>query len=157
MQLKIFISILFLAFAHICLGQGGDAQKQAPVLLDEQKELQSQIIPLDSILELAEKNSPSVKFQKDLIESTQSQLEVTKRLWTNNIVGFVNYSAGNQSIVSADNQSPGTQSAYNITTGLRMGVQINLPLNELVGRKSRLKIYRADLSSAINKKDESVQ
>ncbi len=135
----------------------GVAKSTTAVMLDDQKELQEQMIPLDSILELAVKNSPAVNFQKDLIESAKSQLEFSKKLWTNNIVGFVNYSAGNQSIVSADSQTAGTQSSSNITNGLRMGVQINLPLYELVGRKSRIKIYKHDLNSTINKKDESIQ
>jgi outer membrane protein TolC len=158
MKTKTIIVLIALLICSRSHAQPGSPNLKAqPVLLDEQKELQEQMIPLDSILELAVKNSPSVKFQKDLIQSAQSQLEFSKRLWTNNIVGFVNYSAGNQNIVSADNQTPGTQTSSNITNGLRMGVQINLPLYELIGRKSRIKIYKADLNSTINKKDESIQ
>jgi outer membrane protein TolC len=158
MRLKVFIIPLLLILCHASYAQTtGAERKSAPVLLDEQKELQQQMIPLDSILELAVSNSPSVKFQNDLIESAKSQLEFTKKLWTNNVVGFVNYSAGNQSIVSADNQTPGALSTSNVTSGLRVGVQLNLPLYELVGRKSRIKIYKHDLNSTINKKDESIQ
>ena len=157
MKSGIFLSIFLLMFCGVGFAQTSVVKKAGPVLLDEQKELQYQIIPLDSIIELAVKNSPSVKFQKDLVESAQSQLEFSKKLWTNNVVGFVNYSAGNQSIVSADSQTPGSQSSSNITNGLRMGVQINLPLYELVGRKSRIKIYKYDLNSSVDKKDESVQ
>ena len=158
MKLKLCLNLLLLIFCATCYAQKTSGEKNAaPVLLDEQKELQQQMVPLDSILELAVKNSPAVKFQGDLIESAKSQLEFSKKLWTNNIVGFVNYSVGNQSIVSADSQSPGTQTSSNITNGLRMGIQINLPLYELIGRKSRIKIYKYDLNSTINKKDESVQ
>jgi outer membrane protein TolC len=158
MKLNVFLTLFALTLCYSSYAQTtGTAKNAAPVLLDEQKELQQQMIPLDNILDIAVKNSPAVKFQSDLIESAKSQLEFSKKLWTNNIVGFVNYSAGNQSIVSADSQSPGTQSSSNITNGLRMGVQINLPLYELIGRKSRIKIYKNDLNSTINKKDESIQ
>lgn len=126
-------------------------------MLDESRDLQTQLIPLDSIIDLAIKNSPSVKFQKDLIESSKAQLEFAKRVWTNNIMGFVNYSTGNQSIVSSDSQSPGSVASSNITSGFRMGVQINLPLYELVGRKSRVNLYKYQYSSSIDKKDESIQ
>ena len=147
-----------LAITNASFGQAPVIEKkQIPVMLDEQKELQAQMIPLDSILDLAVKHSPAVKFQQDLVESAKSQLEFSKKLWTNNVVGFVNYSAGNQNIVTADNQTPGSSSSSNITNGLRMGIQINLPLYELVGRKSRIKIYKSDLNSTVNKKDESIQ
>ena len=132
-------------------------KKPGTILLNEQKDLKSQLLPLDSIVAIAVKHSPSVKFQEDLIGSAKAQLEFTKKLWTNNIVGFVNYSGGNQSIVSADNQSPGALSSSNITSGLRAGIQINLPLFEAVGRKSRLKIYKYELSSTIDKKAETEQ
>ncbi|TWI95534.1 outer membrane efflux protein [Mucilaginibacter frigoritolerans] len=158
MRIKVFSTLFLLILHYACYAQTtGAERKSAPVLLDEQKELQQQIVPLDSILELAVNNSPSVKFQNDLIEAAKSQLEFSKKQWSNNVVGFVNYSAGNQSIVSADSQSPGTQTSSNVTNGLRVGVQVNLPLFELLGRKSQTKIYKHDLNSTINKKDESIQ
>ncbi|HVW95307.1 MAG TPA: TolC family protein [Mucilaginibacter sp.] len=134
-----------------------DSHNTGTAMLNEQKDLQEQLIPLDSIVSIAIQKSPAVNFQEDLVKSAESQLEFSKKLWTNNIVGFVNYSAGNQSIVSADSQTPGTQTSSNITNGLRMGVQINLPLYELVGRKSRIKIYKYDLHSTVNKRDEAIQ
>jgi outer membrane protein TolC len=155
MKSSIFV-LLFLLIFSITNAQTGD-KKTAPALLDEQRDLQAQLIPLDSIIEIAVKHSPSVKFQTNLIQSAKSQLEFSKRLWTNNIVGFVNYSTGNQSIVTADSQNAGTLAASNITSGYRMGVQLNLPLYELVGRKSRINIYKYELNSTVNKKDESIQ
>ena len=148
--------LFFLLTCFISHAQTDD-KKNTPALLDEQKDLQAQLIPLDSIIEIAVQHSPSVKFQTNLIASAKSQLEFSKRLWTNNIVGFVNYSSGNQSIVTADSQNAGSLSASNITSGYRMGVQLNLPLYELVGRKSRINLYKYELNSTVDKKDESIQ
>jgi outer membrane protein TolC len=150
-----FVMLLLSSRSYAQMANGG--KKPDTILLDEQKDLKSQLLPLDSILAIAVKHSPSVKFQEDLIGSAKAQLEFTKKLWTNNIVGFVNYSGGNQSIVSADNQTPGSLSSSNITSGLRAGIQINLPLSELVGRKSRLNIYKYELNSTIDKKAETEQ
>ena len=158
MQSRVFMCIILLLLGSRSYAQPASFKKTPDTaVLDEQKDLQSQLVPLDSIIVIALKHSPSVKFQEDLIGSAKAQLEFTKKLWTNNIVGFVNYSGGNQSIVSADNQNPGSLSSSNVTTGLRMGIQINLPLYELVGRKSRLNIYKYELSSTVNKRDETEQ
>lgn len=149
----------FLVAANVSsFGQVKQANpNKVPPALDEGAELQGQLVTLDSIIDLAVKNSPSVKFQKDLVESSKAQLEFAKRVWTNNIMGFVNYSTGNQSIVSSDSQSAGSVASSNITSGFRVGVQINLPLYELVGRKSRVNLYKYQYNSSINKRDESVQ
>ncbi|AYL95159.1 TolC family protein [Mucilaginibacter celer] len=156
MRYIITIYLALLAATSSCFGQVKPINKE-PLELDEGKDLQVQLVPLDSIIDLAVKNSPAVKFQKDLVESSKAQLDFAKRVWTNNIMGFVNYSTGNQSIVSSDSQSPGSVASSNITSGFRMGVQINLPLYELVGRKSRVNLYKYQYNSSINKRDESVQ
>src|ERR1700761_3828756 len=158
MKSKVFIIVLLLMCNSRSYAQVANAEKDSGIaVLDEHRDLKSQLLPLDSILAIAVKHSPSVKFQEDLIGSAKAQLEFSRRLWTNNIVGFVNYSGGNQSIVSADSQTPGSSSSSNITSGLRAGIQINLPLYELVGRKSRLKIYKYELNSTIDKKAETEQ
>ena len=157
MRKRILITFLIALCCSAYAQTKSTKQMASGQLPDEQKDLQQQMIPLVNILDIAVKNSPSVKFQDDLVHSAQSQLEFSKKLWTNNIVGFVNYSGGNQTIVSADAQSPGAQTTSNVTTGLRFGVQVNLPLYELIGRKSRIKIYKSDLNSTVNKKDESIQ
>jgi len=126
-------------------------------LPDEQMDLQRQLLPLDSIIAIAVKHSPTVKFQQDLVDEATSQVEFMKKQWSNNVVGFVNYSGGNQNIVSASSQTPGATSASDITSGFRVGVQINLPLFELVGRKSQVKVSKFELNSAVSKKEESEQ
>jgi len=124
---------------------------------DEQVDLQQQLLPLDNIIDIAIAHSASVKFQSDLIDAAKSQLNFSKLVWTNNIMGFVNYSSGNQSIVSSDNQNAGNLSSSNITNGYRLGIQINLPLYELVGRKSRVNLYKYQYNSTIAKRDEAIE
>jgi len=158
MRSNIFILLLLAFFCQTVNAQAPKAPvKGTPVLLDEQKDLQEQLIPLDSILSLAVKNSSSVKFQADLIKVAQAQMISNKNLWTNNIVGFVNYSAGNQSIVTADNTTPGAVNSSSISNGLRFGVQINLPLSELMTRKSRMASFKNTITSTIDKRDQAIE
>jgi len=130
--------------------------KTSTVLPDEQTDLQSQLLPFDDILTIAINNSPTVRFQGDLIDNAQAQLEMGRRQWTNNIVGFASYSGGNQNLVTSDNQTAGSNAYSNLSSGYRAGIQLNLPLYELVGRKSKLKSYKSELKSTEDKKDESI-
>jgi len=158
MRSNIFILVLLTVFCRVANAQATKPLlKNEPIFLDEHVDLQEQLIPLDSIITLAVKHSSSVKFQADLIDIAQAQLNSNKNLWTNNIVGFVNYSGGNQSIVTADNTTPGVVNSSNVTNGLRVGVQINLPLSELMTRKARMASFKYTITSTIDKKDEAIQ
>jgi outer membrane protein TolC len=158
MTLRILSFLFLLTSSSYCYGQAaGASQKAASRLPDEQLDLQRQLLPLDSIVAIAVRHSPSVKFQRDVVDADEAQVEFTKKQWSNNVVGFVNYSGGNQNIVSADSQTPGATSSSDITSGFRVGIQINLPLFELVGRKSQVKVAKFQLNSAVSKKEESEQ
>lgn len=150
------IIIGLLLYGILANAQVANADKASIILPDEQADLQSQLLPFDDILTIAIQNSPTVKFQGDLVDNAQAQLEMGRKQWTNNIVGFSNYSGGNQNLITSDNQTAGSTAYSNISTGYRVGIQINLPLYELVGRSSRLKSYKSELKSTIDKKDESV-
>ncbi len=154
MRLKFYVFVLFLIIYKPSFSQN-EASNKAD--FDELIDLQTQLIPLDSIINIAIEKSPSVQFQQDLIEAAKYQVDFSKRLWTNNLVGFVNYSAGNQNLVSASSENNGSLSSTNITNGYRMGVQLNLPLYELVGRKSRINLYKSQLNSTVSKKAETIQ
>lgn len=154
MRLKFYVFVLFLFIYKPSFSQN-EAINIAD--FDELIDLQTQLIPLDSIINIAIEKSPSVQFQQDLIEAAKYQVDFSKRLWTNNLVGFVNYSAGNQNLVSANSDNNGALSSTNITNGYRMGVQLNLPLYELVGRKSRINLYKSQLNSTVSKKAETIQ
>ena len=125
--------------------------------LDESKDLADQLVPLDSIITIALIHSPGIKFQQDLVDAADYQVKFMQRIWTNNLIGFVNYSAGNQNLVAADSQTPGTITSSNVTNGYRAGVQLNVPLYEIVGRKTRINIYKSQLQSAVDKKDQASQ
>lgn len=152
--LFVFSIILFNSLsvhAQITLINGA---KTDSVWIDESSDLAQQLIPLDSIITLAIINSPQVKYQTALINESKYQVDFVKKLWTNNIVGFANYSVGNQNLVSADSQVPGTTSLSSITNGYRFGIQVNMPLYELIGRPARIKIYQAQLEENTYTRDK---
>jgi outer membrane protein TolC len=158
MNRSYLVCLFFFLFFQISNAQIPAAgRKAAMIVLDEKKDLQDQMIPLDSIIFLALKNSPSVKFQSDLIETAEAQLTYYKRAWSNNIVGFVNYSSGNQSLLTADNTAASAVSSNQVTSGYRVGVQMNIPLFEFLGRKAKLNTYKTQLNSTVDKKAETTR
>jgi outer membrane protein TolC len=91
------------------------------------------------------------------VKTAAAELDYNKKLWASNVIGFANYSGGNQNIVTNGSATGGTLSSSNVTTGLRVGLQVNLPLIELVGRKPRINSYKNTLNSTISKKAEAEQ
>jgi outer membrane protein TolC len=150
----VLVFMLFLCYSSKAQTALNDNRLTDSVWLNENKELAEQLLPLDSIITIALIHSPQVRFQTDLIDESRYQVDFIKKLWTNNIVGFVNYSAGDQNLVSANGAIPGTTSVSNITNGYRVGIQVNIPLYEIVGRQSRVNIYKAQLNENIDKRDQ---
>jgi outer membrane protein TolC len=87
-----------------------------------------------------------MQFEEALIEKSERNVENTKRLWMNNIYGSAGYNGGNQSIIL--NQTEAINESNNITNGYRWGVNVRLPLYELFGRKSQVKMIQAELEAS---------
>ena len=116
-------------------------------------DLSQQLPPLDTLKYIALQNSPQVKFQEAVVRKNQAQIDFSKKLWQNNIVGSMNFSTGNQNLLLLDNTSD--LQSTSITNGYRAGVNVNIPLYEFSGRKSRIQLHREELSAARYKKEES--
>lgn len=116
-------------------------------------DLSQQLPPLDTLKLIALENSPQVKFQEAVVRKNQAQIDFSKKLWQNNIVGSMNFSTGNQNLLLLDNTSD--LQSTSITNGYRAGVNVNIPLYEFSGRKSRIQLHREELSAARYKKEES--
>ncbi len=139
-------------FAQVKLAAARDS-----LFLDEEADLQQQLIPLDSIITIAMQNSPAIKFQQDGVDAAHYQVRYMQQQWTNDIAGFFNYATGNQNLLTTGGVVPGGVASSNLSNGYRTGLQITLPLYELVGRKSRVNIYKAELQSSIDKRDQVKQ
>lgn len=113
---------------------------------DFNKSLKEQLLSLDSIIIIAIENNPQVQFEEALVERSEHNVENTKRLWLNNIYGSAGYNGGNQSIIL--NQTEAINESSNITNGYRWGVNVRIPLYELFGRKSQVKMMQAEFEAS---------
>lgn len=116
--------------------------------------LVSRLLPLDSLINIAMENSPTLDYYEAAISKAGFQVDFIKRMWHNNVYGFFNYSTGDQRILTAGSEVPGDISTSNIATGYRAGIQVNIPLYEFTGRKSRIRLHEEEKNAAIHKKEE---
>ncbi len=113
--------------------------------IDISRSLDEQLIPLDSIILIALENHPSLKFQEENILSSQAQVQFSKRQWTQNLAGNVNYSGGVQNQVTIL-PSEVSQSAV-VGNGFRYGVGVTIPLFEFVARQKRVQLFEHQTES----------
>jgi outer membrane protein TolC len=115
--------------------------------LDLNKDLKDQLIPVDSIVELAIHNNPGVKMQQALVESGEAQVRYAKSEWLRNIAFNFNNSYGNTTLFYNSNESATELQTQNLNTGYRAGININIPLYEFFGRQHRVNVYRSELTA----------
>lgn len=116
--------------------------------------LEQELLPLDTLMALAEQNSPLLDYYEALIDKSGHEVDLARRTWQNNIFGFANYSTGDQRIVTATTGLPGDLETTNLATGYRAGVQINIPLFEFTGRRSRIRLHEAERRAMVSKRNE---
>jgi outer membrane protein TolC len=109
-------------------------------------DLKEQLLPIDTIIQIAIRNNPGVKMQEALIRSGEAQVQYAKREWLHDISFNFNNSYGNTTMFYNTNEAPQLQT-QNMNTGYRAGINISIPLYELFGRPQRINIYRNELEA----------
>lgn len=113
-------------------------------LLDFDKDIVDQIMPFDSLYQLALKNSPVLKLERANGEAEKANYSLSKIVLFKNVYPFINYANGNQSLASTGML---VSDLSQIINGYRYGVNVQIPLDELIGRKNKMRqaaaMYRA--------------
>jgi outer membrane protein TolC len=124
-------------------------------IFDINRDLEDQLMPLDSILLLATENSANIKMAIAETMKFKYNREYIKWIWLNSVQLFYNYGYGNQvtnQIASNQQVDVATQS---LGIGYRVGVNVVLPLGDLIGRAARLKSLKYETDLAMHKQDEA--
>lgn len=122
---------------------------------DINKDIEDQLIPLDSILYYVSENSANLKMAIAETMKFRYNKKYISWIWLNSFQLFYNYGYGNQlnNIISSS-QIPdlATQS---LGIGYRFGVNIILSMGDLFGRSARLKSLNFETDVARYKQDEA--
>lgn len=119
-------------------------------LLDFNKDIVDQIMPFDSLYQLALKNSPVIKYERANGEVERANYNLSKIVVLKNVYPFVNYTNGTQGITSSGSL---TSDLSQVVNGYRYGFNIQLPLDELIGRKSKMRQAAASYRSVLAKRE----
>lgn len=115
------------------------------------KNLADQLPPLDTLIKMAIEYHPSIKVNDELVSSAEERVAVEHKNWLNWISPYGNYSFGNQTIITAGS-SP--SDLGRISNGYRVGVNIGLPLGDLLSKKNRKALQEHELKATAYKRDE---
>ena len=120
------------------------------IKLDLNRELKDQLIPLDSLIEIAIKNSPNVKSQEAIIRQGEEEVKVGKKEWQNGVFLSGVQSIGNSTqFFNSNNEPVGTQSQSK-NTGYRIALNVNIPLYLFSARNNSMLKHHKSLAGFLD-------
>lgn len=108
-------------------------------------DLEEKLPGLDTLIQVAMKHSPYVKYNQAVVENTEEQVVLARRFWHNNVSAFANYSGGNQRLLLGGGNGDGQN---NLLNGYRYGVNVNIPLSTITTRRPRISAAEATYRAA---------
>lgn len=125
------------------------------LMFDINKDIEEQLMPLDSILYYATENSANLKMAVAETMKFKYNRDYIKWIWLNSLQLFYNYGYGDQvtNLIASNQQND--VATQNIGIGYRVGFNFVLPLGDLIGRSARLKSLKSETEMAKYKQDEA--
>lgn len=130
--IKFWVIFLFMAGQLKVAAQ----QNATDSIIDPKMDIEEYLPPLDSLFEIGLRNFPLVRLEKAQAESYRWNLHYVKRLWTQGLGVFYNYSWGNLPFFSGPLNGVGQQ--VTLFEGYRVGIDLRLNLFDYLGYKGRV-------------------
>ncbi len=153
-----FLFLIFWALTPESKAQVKDSlllDNELSFLGDTQEDLAEQLLPLDSIVKIALKNSPTLKVNDAMIAKSEHQVNVDRYSWMNGMIPFVNVTGGNQDLILQSNSGLGQTQSSTLSNGVAFGLNLRLPLYEVFGRQERVNATKMELKATKFKKEEA--
>ena len=125
------------------------------VFFDLQRSIADQLVPFDSLVQIGLRNSPALKEDDATIEGRLERYRFTKTVVFQYVYPFANFTSGNQSLYSVGTFN--TVDQYQLNNGYRLGMHVQIPLGEFLGRKHRMREAYADYRTAIARRETTKQ
>jgi len=108
-------------------------------IIDLNNPLENQLPSLDSLINVAIANHPTVKVNEALIGSAETRVKIAKKSWSNLFRVYADYGYGNQAILYASGSD-----LSNIANGYRPGANLSIPLPEIFIRGHRIDLKKQE-------------
>ncbi len=121
--------------------------------LDVDQDIAGQLLPFDELLKVAVVYSPLLKYQNEIVNGLSASYDVTRSQILQNAGASVNYSGGNQSIISTGGPITNRDPIGQIANGFRAGIDVRLSLFDVLGRKHLIRQAYSNQRAATIQKD----
>lgn len=130
---------------------------KAPVVIEEKTpDMQLRIPPLDTLIAVTLRNSPTIQMQEALMRKNEYLIRSERQQWTDGIATDITAGFGNQSLLVQ--QPTGEVSNYdNFNNGYRIGATLRLSIYDLFGRKNQVGMAVNEYATSQHKKDVLAQ
>lgn len=122
---------------------------------DINKEIEEQLIPLDSIIYYVTEKSANYKMAVAETNKFKYNRDYIKWIWLNSVQLFYNYGYGDQVTYIVSSNQQNDVATQNLGIGYRVGINVVLPLGDLMGRSARLKSLKSETEMAQHKQEEA--
>lgn len=138
---------------------GAQAQKPAaksqkvPVVIEQpQESFELKIPPLDTLIALALRTSPTLKMQESLMRKNTYLIRSEKSKWTDALATDITAGFGNQSLLVQ--QPTGDITNFNnFNNGYRVGATLRISMYDLFGRRNEVEMAVSEYEESRHKKD----
>ncbi|MCU0399395.1 MAG: TolC family protein [Algoriphagus sp.] len=118
---------------------------------DLSQDIALQLPSLEELSNIALEYSPKIKKNINLSQAEREKIFLQRRTWAQHIQAFVNASSGNQGILITGIEG---NNFNQIVNGYRYGINLNLPVYEIMSRGPRVKLAEYESKAAENIIDE---
>lgn len=133
-----------------------DTLRSRKYVIDFQHDLRSQLIDIDSLVNLALEHSPLLKFQDEQIRAGELQVELQQKSWHNNLFGTASAYRGNLSNIAVQDEAQLLQNSTVYSDGFRVGLAFRLPMGQFTTEKVRKRLFEAELGQKKFRKEEQI-
>lgn len=130
-NILLMLSVVFVINSSIKAQQTG----MDSMFMNPKVDIESLLPPLDSLLEIAVKNSPKLKMELAYAKAYDWNEKYIRWSWAQNLSIFYNYSFGNIPLIAG---VVNTGALTTITDGYRAGVNVSLSVFDVMGQKSKV-------------------
>ena len=110
---------------------------------DFNHDIATQLLPFEELYKQALTYSSLVRFEAAVSNAQLSAYQISKLQVLQNLSGYVNYSTGNQAILSTSTRTTSDQLGQ-ISNGYRAGVNVSLSIQDLFSRPHQIRLSRAN-------------
>ncbi len=129
------------------------AQATRDSVIDPMIDIEEILPPLDSLIEIGLRNNPLQRLEAAQADAYRWNIHYVKKIWTQGIGVFFNYSQGDLPYFVGQLQSGPAAPFTTIYDGYRTGIDIRLSAFDYLGYKGRVNQAKAQLMVAKHKKD----